>query len=535
MGKQRRGAAVSAMLVGAAVFGVACGGDPAADAEATPLASSAPAVASAPAGPPDAALPPVTFTDRPCPDPTVPGQPQLQLDDRFTCGVLTVPENRSTATGRTVRLTVARLASTAAQPRPDPVVFLSGGPGESAIAYAASSAGRIAADRDVIFVDQRGTLHADPFLNCPEIERSVRDAMALPSASPETAAGRSAATGACRDRLAAEGHDLGAYTTTENAADIADLRVAMGIPEWNVYAMSYGGELAMTLLRDHPAGIRSVVLDSPTALGLNVVEHAWPSAVSGYRALFDACSAQSACASAYPDLETEFFDTVRRLDREPQTVNLPDRFGGGAVLVDGGKLLSLAVNASYVPGSYAKVPAALHLVSAGDLRPAVEAIASIAPPGLFGHGLLLGVSCGEWAPRAPRDELLAAAGVALPAVPPALLAAPTDTWSQDCAAWDPTSDQPAQDPAPTSAPADVPVLVLSGGLDAVTPPAFARAAVGAQPRAEVVAFPGTGHGVLFWDTCAPTVLRDFFERPFDTRDTACAGENPAPPFLVLPG
>ncbi|MDT7653290.1 MAG: hypothetical protein QOI36_4696, partial [Pseudonocardiales bacterium] len=44
--------------------------------------------------------------------------------------------------------------------------------------------------------------------------------------------------------------DLAAYNTRENVADIADLRVALGIKEWNVYGVSYGTDLAQQLLRD---------------------------------------------------------------------------------------------------------------------------------------------------------------------------------------------------------------------------------------------------------------------------------------------
>lgn len=62
----------------------------------------------------------------------------------------------------------------------------------------------------------------------------------MPFSAPSTTAGDAAATKACRDRLAATGIDLASYTTAENAADIADLRVAMGIPSWDVYGVSYG-------------------------------------------------------------------------------------------------------------------------------------------------------------------------------------------------------------------------------------------------------------------------------------------------------
>ena len=81
-------------------------------------------------------------------------------------------------------------------------------------------------DRDVIFVDQRGTLHADPLLSCPEIDQFVDEATGLSILAASTAQRDLDAVRACRTRLASAGYDLSAYNTTENAADIADLRTA---------------------------------------------------------------------------------------------------------------------------------------------------------------------------------------------------------------------------------------------------------------------------------------------------------------------
>ena len=117
--------------------------------------------------------------------------------------------------------------------------------------------------------------------------------------------------------MAATGVDLAAYNTTENAADIADLRVALGIDSWNVYGVSYGSRLALTVLRDHPQGIRSVVLDSVSPPTVNIVETWWSAPASSFKAIFAACAAQAACAKAYPNLESDFTATVNRLDKTP--------------------------------------------------------------------------------------------------------------------------------------------------------------------------------------------------------------------------
>ena len=67
---------------------------------------------------------------------------------------------------------------------------------------------------------------------------------------------------ACRDRLVDEGVDLNGYNTPQNAADLADLRVALGIDEWNLRGVSYGSALAIETIRSHPEGLHAVLLDS---------------------------------------------------------------------------------------------------------------------------------------------------------------------------------------------------------------------------------------------------------------------------------
>ena len=56
--------------------------------------------------------------------------------------------------------------------------------------------------------------------------------------------------------------DLMAYNTASNAADINDLRLALGYDQVNLWGGSYGTRLALGVMRDYPEGLRSVVLDS---------------------------------------------------------------------------------------------------------------------------------------------------------------------------------------------------------------------------------------------------------------------------------
>ena len=162
----------------------------------------------------------------PCPQPNFPGVPAADLGSHYGCGYLTVPENRSDPKSRTIRILVARVKAISNTPRPDPIVFLAGGPGGAGTLSALGVVtGGMNAERDVIFVNQRGTVHSDPHLSCPEMDDFTAQGVYLVLEAPSTADLDAAAVAACRKRLTSTGVDLAAYNSHENASDIADLRV----------------------------------------------------------------------------------------------------------------------------------------------------------------------------------------------------------------------------------------------------------------------------------------------------------------------
>ncbi len=142
------------------------------------------------------------YQSAPCPVPNFPGVPEADLGSNYSCGYLTVRENRSVPGGRTIRILVARVKAATATPKPDPIVFLAGGPGGAGTLSAPGVvAGGMNADRDVIFVNQRGTLHSDPHLSCPEMDEFAARSIGLVYAAASTAVLDRAAIAACRERL----------------------------------------------------------------------------------------------------------------------------------------------------------------------------------------------------------------------------------------------------------------------------------------------------------------------------------------------
>ena len=222
----------------------------------------------------------------PAPCPKLPGAEELA---KASCGYLVVPENRSRPEGRTIRLLVAKYPARSAEKRPDPIVYLAGGPGDIApLEVNGLIAADFIRDRDIYVVSQRGTMFSEPALTCVAPDAFGRELLGLRFYSEATMRAHLAATEACHRDLAATGADLSAYNSTESAADFADLRKVLGFDVWNVYGTSYGSYLAQTLMRDHPEGIRSVVLDSVLPTTYSVAAN-WQNASDGFGNIFRAC------------------------------------------------------------------------------------------------------------------------------------------------------------------------------------------------------------------------------------------------------
>jgi len=482
------------------------------------------AVASLPA--PSAAQT-AAFEESACPTPNLPGLPALDFPSTMTCGYLTVPENRTRPDGRMIKIFVARAPAVASAPAADPLVVLVGGPGGAgSISYAAMTKRGVNADRDVYFVDQRGTYHSDPLLNCPEYDTVANELASIPFSSDAATVKDLAAVQTCHDRWVAAGVDLSAYDTAENAADIADLRVALDIEAWDVYGVSYGTKLAAVLLRDHPEGIRSVVLDSVSPPNLNIVENWWSAPADSFRAIFAACAAQPTCAAAYPNLEADFYDTVNHLTSSPAVVETMGPDGGPLSVTIDGYVLAYAVIMATERHDASGVPKMIADAAAGTYDDVVAATVQYMAPasiiGVAGYGLAFGVFCAESADLTTEDATLAHAKAVLPQFPDQVLKIQPKQGRlfSECPIWDVApANASMMDPVVS----DVPVLIMEGDFDAATAPEWVDLVTPGLSRSQVVRFPFTGHSTLGKSECARNVMSAFLAEPTQPVDPSCTG------------
>ncbi len=238
-----------------------------------------------------------TFVESPCPFLVI--APEIEGKTIF-CGTLDVPESRTGLSDDVAVLQVVIIKSIAANPG-DPIIYFDGGPGGSAVSavsFWVTSAMRTYAD--LILFDQRGTGYSVPNLNCVEYDSISYDY-----------------DGECYERLKKERIPLEAYTSAESAADVADLIAALDLPSVNLYGISYGSRLALTLMRDHPERIRSVILDGVYPPNINRYDEQAKDAVRVFELTFTECEANRVCNRAYPDLRGTFLNMIDDLNEDP--------------------------------------------------------------------------------------------------------------------------------------------------------------------------------------------------------------------------
>lgn len=444
------------------------------------------------------------------------------------CGYLVVPENRSQPEGREVRLAVALLKSHGDDPASDPVVYLEGGPGGSALESIDRWLDSPVLDRrDLILFEQRGTRYAEPWLDCPELKDTYIESWILGLDEDQEIAREVEAAVECRDRLLAEGIDLTAYNSAASAADLADLRRALGYDEWNLYGISYGTRLALTAMRDHPQGIRSVILDSVYPPVLDAYVELIPYTARVVDKLLGDCAADPACQAAYPTLEADLYQLLEQVDEQPIEIAArhPDTGERLYLPLDGDWIVTELFMAFYDAAMIPFLPLIINQVHQGNHDVLLSLTDYTLSAFLSGsEGMNKSVQCYEEAPFNSPEAITAKAQT----VPPPLHAFSLTGTLEVCALWgagiaDPIEDEPVQ--------SDIPTLVMEGEYDPITPPAAGRLAAETLAHSFYYEFPGQGHGVTL-EGCPRDVAVAFLDDPTVEPDAACREEMRGPEFYT---
>jgi len=464
--------------------------------------------------------------------------PEESID--ISCGYLYVPENRSDMNSAEIALAVAIIPAANGNPAPDPVIYLEGGPGGSGLFAAEDFQNHpLRETRDLILLDQRGAGFSEPSLNCYEAEDEEF------SGNPEQA---------CYDRLLSEGIDLDQYDSAASAADVHDLWVALGYDEVNIWGISYGTRLALTILRDYPDGIRSVILDSVYPPEINGIEQGSSDLLRAFDELFAQCAADPDCDEAYPDLEATFYELVVAFNDNPPVFEYDDGEEVYELELYGDDLLNAMFLAMYDSNIIPMLPLGIDLLAYAeedfDYQDGYDILSGYWTPesweagfsegseGIFesdmvydyidevgdisdSEGMYNAVECAEEVPFNDPDAAFGVIGSA-PVELQEWLEADADGMFYTCSIW---TVEPASDIETQRVISDVPVLLVSGQFDPVTPPYYADSALEGLSNGQHVVFPTGAHGETGAPGCGADIAAAFVDSPMDSVDTSCVPQR----------
>jgi pimeloyl-ACP methyl ester carboxylesterase len=419
------------------------------------------------------------------------------------CGTFEVYENRATKKGRTITLKIVLLPATSDKREPDPFVYFAGGPGSAATEDAvglAKAFPQILAHHDMLFVDQRGTGGSHP-LDCKFYDDADLQSY-LGYFFPIEDVRK------CREQLEPNS-DLKQYVTTIAADDMDEVRAALGYERLNLFGGSYGTRAALTYLKRHPEHVRTAMLQ-----GVSPTDQYMPSdfAQQTERALqgvLSECVADKICSEAFPNIKEEAKAVLAQLIKGPVEVEIQKPNSTDRVKLKLSR--DLAAEAIrymlYSPVPASRVPLMLHLAAQGNYvhltYAALEYRKNLVSTG--SNGMYLSVTCAEDLPwiKPGEGERMA-----------------ENTFLGDyrlrqqreaCALW-PRAEIERDYAQPVKS--DVPVLILTGEWDPVTPPSNGERTAKTLTNSLHVVVPHGAHGLggLEGMDCIDNLIVEFIEK-----------------------
>jgi pimeloyl-ACP methyl ester carboxylesterase len=447
---------------------------------------------------------------RPC------AQPEMPKD--FLCGQYEVFENRAAKAGRKIKLNLMVLPALSDTPAPDPIFYLAGGPGAGATTYArASFITRLHRTRDVVLLDQRGTGQSNPLVCKFRGADGRMQSYFADATTPE-------AVRACRAELERTA-DLRLYTTPIAMADLDEVREALGYDRVNLYGGSYGSTTALAYLHFYPQHVRTVTVTGVAPLDLRLPLSFGRGVAHALERLFADCDADSQCHAAFPDSRKEFAAVVERLDKGPVTFDTLNPSTGQKERVTMTRN-GFAENVRlmlYHPNVMAALPLLIHQVYQQDYARfgAVAYQVFRATDSLIARGMQLSVVCADDVPFITEGDIKQQLAGTFYGETAARI------YQKACAEW-PRGEVPAKFTGPIKS--DVPVLMLSGELDPVTPPELAAPLLRNLPNGRQVVMHNATHNSY---DCAEALARDFIERgSLQGLDTSCVEQIKRLPFIT---
>ncbi|MBF4573699.1 alpha/beta fold hydrolase [Herbiconiux sp. VKM Ac-1786] len=449
------------------------------------------------------------------------------LPDRAVCGALSVPETRGDPASRAIDLPYVVIPAETQPATGTPVVTMAGGPGQSStsIAQALAADPRIGGTRDIIALAQRGSLESSAPLDCPAASAAYVDTFtddSSPAAEMTTVA---VELKECLAAFAEQGGNVAAYTRTETAADLVELRTVLAYPSWTLFGDSWSTKVMQTVAMTDSAGVDAVVLNAFSPIDRDIKGDAYAALENALRTLSDRSGGE------YADLNTDLADTAALFSDEPVNGLLTNPFTNRQryYSLTGSDAVTIVQQALYDPETAAAVPYLLQRLADGE----TDALNPIVDPVLEN---LSRTSLAQYWIEACRDE--------------------QPFWSAD--PLEPVAEGSEEEPTPkpvltyltaadqlcgplglsasagetrTIVPQQQPALIFGSDTDPLIPLAVVQSGTGSFPNSQVVTLQGAGRAGVLADPCGMDQLAAWLAQTGVPVETTCSDLAEANPTI----
>ncbi len=444
-----------------------------------------------------------------------PGAPSMAA----RCGTLTRPlDPTGTAPGE-ITLRIAVVPALNLTPEPDPIVPIAGGPGQGSVQFYATYSWAfedVRRNRDILLIDQRGTGESAT-MDCEFDDNMIEGEYSIELTVEYTQR--------CLEELP---YDPRFFTTSVAVTDMEVVREALGYPSLNLYGVSYGTRVAQHFARRYPDSTRTIVIDGVVPPQLSLGPEIATESQKAIDKILARCAEDEACDERFPSVADDFKRIVAALRGAPVKISVPHpSTGRPEELRFGATELAAAIRLlAYHPSSIALIPLLVHEAGEGNYVPlgSQYMMTMIAMMDAMSLGMHNAIMCTEDVPFYDKSSIdyegLAASYMG---------AFQLDALEAICSVW---PAGPIDDEFKVPLATDIPVLLLSGDADPITPPRYAELAAIDLKNAVHLVDKDQGHGQLGVG-CMPQLIADFIDTADPTSlDTECLDRSFVMPFFL---
>ncbi len=429
--------------------------------------------------------------------------------DHNQCGFIEVPKNYDDPSKGNIELAYMVIKSKSTNRKPDPVVFIQGGPGGNVLSLARTYRQlNIDDDRDFILYDQRGIGHSNEV--CTGLSEQLIEVMAMDLSPEAEFAAIDKRINDCAQNLS---RDDAKFSTPVNAKDLEMLRKHLGYEELNLFGGSYGTRLGLEYMRQYPKRVRSAILSGLFAPDTRMYDHLVSDFNRSLKKLFQGCKDDPYCNGSYPSFENDFFELLKHLETTPVTLYL----NGEDFTLNPQDFLLIVHQLMYNENTIGAIPKLIKTMTEENY----EYLARVTQLILYRiSSINLAV---YWSvmkadeSRFDNAEMFRKDEEKNPALKSGL-----NLFAIDIDVYQKWPDLNASQSELNAVVSDIPTLLVSGDYDPITPPRNGEEAATHLKNGQHVVFKNAGHVPI--NPCFFALSKAFLDNPNESLDLNCVKE-----------